>query len=101
MGGMHQKIKGYSGDRYPFTRVERKRGSRRSVASGGIPLPSRCRCLPVRRFMVDPSIWPSAYSRMERAVMSPYPEEPKQPWQDRLHEATVHVEEDLRRVISY
>jgi hypothetical protein len=33
--------------------------------------------------------------------MSPYPEEPKQPWQDRLHEATVHVEEDLRRVVSY
>ncbi len=33
--------------------------------------------------------------------MSPYPEDPKQPWQDRLHEATAHVEEDLRRVISY
>jgi hypothetical protein len=33
--------------------------------------------------------------------MSPYPGEPKQPWQDRLHDATVHVEEDLRRVISY
>jgi hypothetical protein len=33
--------------------------------------------------------------------MSPYPGESKQPWQDRLHEATAHVEEDLRRVISY
>jgi hypothetical protein len=33
--------------------------------------------------------------------MSPYPGEPKQPWQDRLHEATAHVEEDLRRVVSY
>ncbi|HWZ53037.1 MAG TPA: hypothetical protein VNW54_16395 [Granulicella sp.] len=33
--------------------------------------------------------------------MSPYPGEPKQPWQERLHEATAHVEEDLRRVVSY
>ena len=33
--------------------------------------------------------------------MNPHPGEPKQPWQDRLHEATAHVEEDLRRVISY
>jgi len=33
--------------------------------------------------------------------MNPNSGEPKQPWQSRLHEATAHVEEDLRRVISY
>ena len=33
--------------------------------------------------------------------MSPYRGESKQPWQDRLHEATTHMEEDLRRVVSY
>jgi len=29
------------------------------------------------------------------------PGEPKQPWQERLHEASARVEEDLRNVISY
>ena len=29
------------------------------------------------------------------------PGEPKQPWQERLHDASARVEEDLRNVISY
>jgi hypothetical protein len=33
--------------------------------------------------------------------MSAYRGESKQPWQDRLHEATTQMEEDLRRVVSY